>query len=53
MHRMPPYFDRDGDHSFPVATRLAATGINLPSSARLSAEDVNRIATTLRQSLRS
>lgn len=47
MHIMPPYHDPDGDRTLPVATRLAARGINLPSSARLSIEDISYIRDVL------
>lgn len=51
MHRMPPYYDENGDRSFPVSTELASRGINLPSSANLSNEDIVYIANALRQLL--
>lgn len=51
MHRMPPYHEPDGDADYPVTTRLAATGINLPSSASLSRADIAYIAETLRRLL--
>ena len=40
MHTLPMYHDLAPGKSFPVADRLAAQGINLPSSAILSKEDV-------------
>jgi perosamine synthetase len=46
MHTLPMY--RDGEpRDFPVADDLAGRGINLPSSAGLSDEDVDRVATEL------
>jgi perosamine synthetase len=53
MHRMPPYFQEDGDVQFPVTTSLAAHGINLPSSARITKQDVEFIAGALRRCLKS
>lgn len=51
LHQMPPYYQEDGDSIFPVATSVAARGINLPSSARLSEDDIVHIAKCLRRSL--
>lgn len=51
LHRMPPYYEESGDRSFPVSTKLAARGINLPSSANLSNEDIVYIANALRRVL--
>ena len=53
MHEMPPYFVEDGDAKFPVTTSLAARGINLPSSARITEEDVEFIAAALKRCLTS
>ncbi len=47
MHQMPPYFQADGDTTFPITTRLARRGLSLPSSALLSEEDIARVAHTL------
>lgn len=44
MHAMPPYFDAEGDSRFPVTTALSARGINLPSSASLTREQVRYVA---------
>lgn len=44
MHRLPMYQSED---LFPVAERLAERGINLPSHAALSCEDVQRVCETL------
>lgn len=52
MHHLPPYHQPDGDAALPVTTGLAARGINLPSSALLSGEDVSFIARALRSCLR-
>jgi perosamine synthetase len=51
IHQLPPYVDCGTDAAFPVSTRLGARGINLPSSATLSQDDVNYIADTLREGL--
>ncbi|HUW96882.1 MAG TPA: DegT/DnrJ/EryC1/StrS family aminotransferase, partial [Anaerolineae bacterium] len=40
MHTLPMYRELAEGRSFPVAEQLAARGINLPSSATLSDEDV-------------
>lgn len=45
MHIMPPYLDKNA--SFPVAERLAARGISLPSHAGLTEADVARVCETL------
>ena len=45
MHAMPPYA---ADTSFPVADAVASSGINLPSSPRLTERDVAYIATRVR-----
>jgi perosamine synthetase len=52
MHHLPPYYRRDGDSAFPVTTNLAARGINLPSSALLTREDIAYITSALRACLR-
>ena len=39
-HRMPAFFEAD---SYPVAQRLSAAGINLPSSPELADADVSRV----------
>lgn len=50
MHRMPPYHEAARD-AFPVATRLAARGLSLPSSASLSEQDIAFIARVLEECL--
>lgn len=45
MHIMPPYYDEDA--SFPVAEKIAARGISLPSHALLSEDDVKYICDSL------
>lgn len=41
MHHLPPYFDPEASH--PVAERLAATGVSLPTHTQLDEADVERI----------
>lgn len=52
MHQLPPYFQRDGDSTLPITANLAARGINLPSSALLTCEDITYIACALQACLR-
>jgi perosamine synthetase len=51
MHHLPPYYQRDDDSTFSVSTSLAARGINLPSSALLTRDDIAYITTALRACL--
>jgi perosamine synthetase len=44
LHVMPPYLEK---RSFPAAERVAASGLNLPSSPRLTQDDVAHIASRL------
>jgi perosamine synthetase len=44
MHRQPAYVDDYAGRSFPVAERLCEQGVNLPSGATLTAEDIDRVA---------
>lgn len=46
IHTLPPY--AQGQASLPVAERLGARGINLPSAVSLREEDQQRIAAALR-----
>ena len=46
MHVMPPYQDTPG--KFPVAEKLAARGISLPTHAHLSREDVQFVTDRLK-----
>ncbi len=45
MHIQPPH--RDDQHAFPCATQAAARGINLPTHARLTEDDIVRICQAL------
>ena len=47
MHTLPPYHDPDGDAKFPVSTDVAARGMNLPSSATLTDDDLDYVSETL------
>lgn len=47
MHALPMYLRIASECCFPVADRLSARGINLPSSARLTEEDVRLITAEL------
>jgi perosamine synthetase len=51
MHHLPPYHQHDGDSAFPITTNLAARGINLPSSALLTRDDIAYITGALRACL--
>lgn len=46
MHTLPPY--RDPQAAFPVAERLAARGISLPTHGRLTKDDAAYVAERLR-----
>jgi perosamine synthetase len=46
MHVLPPH--RDSTRRYPVAERLAARGINLPTHAMLAEDDVDYIVSRLR-----
>ena len=41
MHKLPIYKNSNLGISFPVAERLAANGINLPSSVTISDDDID------------
>lgn len=53
LHVLPPYLDPGGDTKFPVTTDVAARGINLPSSANLTEDDVATICESLKRALES
>jgi perosamine synthetase len=50
MHVLPPYLDRT--RRYPVADRLAAQGVNLPTHGKLTEDDVDYIVSRIRASLR-
>lgn len=43
MHQLPMYSPGHSDRDFPVATWLSKSGINLPSSAKLSEQDIRLV----------
>jgi len=47
LHIMPPYYEAES--SFPVAERLAASGINLPTHGRITESDVKRVAASIKE----
>jgi perosamine synthetase len=49
MHVLPPYYQADGDQRYPVTTALAAQGINLPTAASLTQEQVTYVCETLKR----
>ena len=52
-HVMPPYKKFAEGRVFPVSEMLSQTGMNLPSSANLTGEEVTYIAETVRKLIRS
>ena len=50
MHVMPPYAS---DARFPIADAVSTSGLNLPSSPRLTADDVQQIASRVRTHVRT
>ena len=52
IHLMPPYAADAGGERFPIAERLAAQGINLPTFAGLTRDEVRRVADALRSAIR-
>ena len=48
LHEMPPYLVDAGAAAFPVATRLARQGINLPSGTGLTMEEIATVCAALR-----
>jgi perosamine synthetase len=47
MHVLPPYVELARGQSFPCADRVSQHGINLPTSARLTRDDVRRVCESL------
>jgi perosamine synthetase len=47
LHTLPIYRNTAYEHAFPIAEALAARGLNLPSSALLSAEEIAYVAERL------
>jgi perosamine synthetase len=48
LHTLPMYREANEGKDFPVAEDLARRGVNLPSSAKLTREDVARVGARLR-----
>ena len=53
MHLQPIYQQRFAGQRYPVAERLGATGLYLPSGPSLSDEDIAYIAGAVRSAARS
>lgn len=53
MHQLPPYQELTKGQRFPVADRISARGINMPSSTSLTQDDVRYIGECLAESLAS
>jgi len=53
LHTLPMYLELVKEKSFPISERLARQGMNLPSSALLSEEDVTFVTGQLKQVLAS
>jgi perosamine synthetase len=49
MHQLPPYAEAGKLQQFPVADRLSARGINLPTWAGVSRDDVHFVCQNLRE----
>lgn len=47
LHILPPYAESSGGESLPVAEHIASRGINLPTWAGLTREDVREVCDTL------
>lgn len=52
LHQMPPYYNAKGNTLYPVTTRVASRGINLPSSAKLKREEVQAVCMALKHCLK-
>ena len=49
VHIMPPYYTNKNEKDFAVAEELSGKGINLPSSVKLSREDIQKICEIIRR----
>lgn len=49
LHQMPPYREYVGNQKFPVTEEISSTGVSLPSSSDLTAEDINEICEAIRR----
>lgn len=50
LHLMPPYYETQG--TYPVAERLGARGINLPTHSGLTEDDIDRVVESLLRAVR-
>jgi perosamine synthetase len=51
-HQLPPYKALARDRTFPVADRLAARGVCLPTWSGLTAQDVQYVSEQLKAAIR-
>ena len=51
VHILPPYSTKDSEEAYPVAERISANGINLPTWAGLNEEQVKYISQSLKGAL--
>ena len=51
MHSLPPYLEADGATTYPVAEYLSRSGINLPTSALMTENDVRRVVDALAEAI--
>jgi perosamine synthetase len=49
MHILPMYYEQGKRRAFPVADRISARGMNLPSSGNLTAEEIDYVCDMLIQ----
>jgi perosamine synthetase len=47
LHTLPPYRDASGEEDFPVAERLGRRGINLPTWAGVTRDQVRYVCDSL------
>jgi len=47
LHQLPPYYQQDSAGKYPVADKISARGLNLPSSNDLSEDSINEICKLL------
>lgn len=52
MHTLPPYRRLARGKRFPVAERIASRGLNLPTSARLTHEDIDLVCDALKKCIK-
>jgi len=52
MHTLPPYRGSCQTHNYPIAERIARRGLNLPTGAGLTPEDIRYVCDTLLEFLR-